>query len=175
MAAPVWALRSFVVVFATAHVLDALRGERDEGKRAYLVSLTFWALLLSVAGLFGPPPVAMAALTVNVMVAGMYYAVINRKQVSGLQFLLHGGVAIALLLVATCGGLSLSCSAPLSVLMASGFLLANAVAQLLYERESGRRVYPGLRFESPFWRCVLVPAVGGALALCLARSLSAAV
>ena len=162
-------LKGFVVLFAASHVLDAAR-RRQRGD-SYFVSLTFWTLLLSVAALCAPAPVVTAAVAVNVLVCALYYAVVNRGHVTGQQFLLHGGVTIALLLLLARGSLEANAGEPwLAGALALGFLAVNALVQLWHERRCGQKVYPEARFESPLWRSLLVPLLGGALAACMARS-----
>jgi len=162
-------LKGFVVLFAASHVLDSMRRLRRGD--SYFVSLTFWTLLLSVAALCSPAPMVTAAVAVNVLVCALYYAVVNRGHVTGQQFLLHGGVAIALLLLLARGSLpQMACRPCAAGVLALGFLLANALVQLWHERRCGQKVYPEAKFESPLWRLLLVPLLGGALAACMAKS-----
>src|ERR1700675_2509019 len=92
------ALRCFVVIFTLAHVLTSFKENREPV--SYYVSTSLWVLgLTAVVCCFPVVPGALvtATLAANLVVCALYYTVVNQGQVSGLAFLLHGGVALALL------------------------------------------------------------------------------
>jgi hypothetical protein len=145
--------------------------QKELRSNGYFSTLTMWTLLLTAYVLAFPSPagVVAAASAANIVVCALYYSIVNQKLVSGTSFLLHGGCALALLLV-VCRG-SLDCKArPLTAALVTGtFLGANAAMQVWHEQQHQKVLYPTCKnFENPLWRLVAVPAIGAAVAASLA-------
>lgn len=158
------ALAAFVVVFATAHSLSASVRREDDG---YHATLTFWTLLATAALVACPRlpgACGSAVLAVNVLVVALYYSLVNRGAVTGESVLLHGGCALALLVLVATGYVAVRAPPLAAAALAGGALLLNAVVQLRYERRSGRLLYPGCALKHSGWRLAALPVAGALLA-----------
>lgn len=169
------AVAAFLTIFTVASIAgwQSRRPRKAAGPDGYGWTLTFWTLLATgaVATLpRAPGAVVSCVLALNVLVAALYYSLVNRGPVTGESFLLHGGCGAALLWLVARGALATEASPLLAAVLTAGFLLANAWLQRRYEKTTGQLLYPATEMQHPAWRLVLVPLLGAALAAAIAAS-----
>jgi len=167
----------FVVIFALAHVLSCHARRVEKASNAgYCCTLTLWTLV-ATAIVIAVPRVPGAAVTsvlaANVIVAALYYSMVNRGPVTGESFLLHGGCALALLAIAAAGGVELQASPLVAAILTASFMLLNVLAQLWYENKTRAILYPAAMLQHPSWRLIALPMVGAAAAALIARQTQA--